>query len=35
VFGWITSKEIDAPPPFAAWEIDRDSGRTKGVVGDV
>jgi hypothetical protein len=25
---WITSKEIEAPPPFAAWEIETDSGRT-------
>jgi hypothetical protein len=32
VFAWITSKEMDAPPPFAAAEIETVSGSTKGVV---
>jgi hypothetical protein len=32
VFVWITSKEMDAPPPFAAAEIETVSGKTKGVV---
>ena len=32
VLGWITSNEIDAPPPLAAAVIDTVSGRTNGVV---